>query len=66
MKQDECLQWLDDQTGYYVQWSEAEEKFPDVMDEVFGVTCKYDSVTDTTWVPIRDIRQTIKYGIALD
>lgn len=65
-KEEEFLNWLEEQNGYYVKNSVVKEKFPDLDLDLGMVTMKYDPETGETSTPIRDYEQAIRYGQPLD
>jgi hypothetical protein len=63
------LRWLETEVdGYYVDSERVEEEWPGFFEnyEMIGVTSKYDPDTGSIMTPVRDYRQTIKYGQPLD
>lgn len=55
-KQDDFLDWLDGQ-DYYVNYSEVEERFPEIeFRPMIGITCSLDE-DGNSMVPKRDYRQ---------
>lgn len=60
----EFLQWLNDKNDYYVSDKEVQEQFPNLEYEMVGVTKVMRDGEPHT--PIRDWRQSVRYGGVID